>query len=202
MEKEKKLKEAISSLEYIVEEPYIQKDIERLRGKLAEEKTISNLLGIGVDSDVLKQTFCNYFWAKFYKIRYENKIKYHKAGEKAGVPTLLYPIDYKYLESRVLYWESECKRIENMYITSISKNKEEISEETKQKVIAEIIKQTSKKDKKVIASYQAIDRYSSLTSLKKIKENVKRNNPSKINFDAMTIDEINSLYENKKSKAL
>lgn len=195
MKNKQKLKDSISPLEYIVKEPYILKDIDRLRGKLAEEKTITNLLELGVDPIIIKQTFCNYFWSKFYKEKYASKIRYHKSGEKAGVPTSLFAIDYKYLETRLLYWTKECEKIENMYIASIERA---VEIEKNEKIVEEIIEKTRQNDKRVTATFEAIERYSKKSGLEKIKDNITRKNPQKINFDNLSIEQIENLYVSKK----
>lgn len=197
MENNEKFIKANERLETCARHGYLDRQIDEFRGKLHEIELIKMYLDAGVSPMILEQKFCEYFWATFLKLRYHNNVNLKEAEEYAGVA----PIDYglnsiEYLKSRRIFWQNECFAIERTLLTNVSDK--ELTQEEKEKLSKKIYETLKLQDKKIIAKYNAIDRYFGLTKLNQLKENIQRKNPQKINFNSMSVEEIDNLYRGKK----
>lgn len=198
MENNEKFIKADKLLELSVNHSYLIREIDQFRGKLNEVEFIKLYLEAGVSPILLQERLCEYFWTTVFKLHYHSEVLFKEAQEFARVaPSDFGLVSVEYLKSRRTFWQNECYSIEKALLsTCVSKSQfldEEIEELSKK-----IFKNMQLQDKKIIARCKALDRYDKLSRLNQLKENIKRKNPKKINFDSMSIEEIENLYSGKK----
>ena len=155
---------------------------------------IKKLLDLGVESKYISEILGLYVYAYYKLEKNKSKMLYHKAGEKAKVPTSFSKINFELLQNRIEFYEKQVKQLENKLIKSPAMYLFDYHKQENQQKIFESLKLEMKK---VIAWYNACDRYAQLNLLGRIKAKMTNQEIEKLNYKTMSEEQLDSLYLNK-----
>lgn len=158
---------------------------------------VKKLLDLGVEPKYIEETI-NLYVLAYYKLeKTKSEILYHKSGEKAGVPTSFSKVNYELLQSRVEFYQNQIKQLQDILLKSPVVN---LSNEQKQKDERQIVENLKLEIKKVVAWYNACDRYAELNWLDRLKAKLTNKTIEKIDYKSMSETQLDYLYSTKKTK--
>ena len=197
MEINEKFIKANEFLQYNISNNKIPKKIYGFRDVMHKEDAIKMYLEAGVSPIIIKEKFCEYFWAIYFKDYYSSKLSLKESQERSRVA----PSDFgmqsiEYLKFMKEFWEKERLSIEKLLLSNLTDNK--LSEDEMEKVVQKIFETIKSQDEKIIAKCKAMERYINLSKLSQIKEKILGKAPQKIDFESISIEKIDTLYGGKK----